>query len=73
MSGTHWGNELSDNSDNNVKYPPLHVKYIQYNKFDRVYKNIGLIGLFAEMELLDMINYSDLAKIKSWLPVVKIF
>ena len=30
---------------------------MQYNNIDRVYKNIGLIGLFVEMELLVAINF----------------
>ena len=33
---------------------------MQYNNIDRVYKNIGLIGLFVEMELLVVINYSEI-------------
>lgn len=36
------------------------MQYTQYNKIDRVYKNIGLIGLFVEMELLAVINYSEI-------------
>lgn len=33
---------------------------MQYNNIDMVYKNIGLIGLFVEMELLAVINYSEI-------------
>lgn len=33
---------------------------MQYNKIKRVYKNIGLIGLFVEMELLAVINYPEI-------------
>ena len=37
---------------------------MQYNKIKRVYKNIGLIGLFAEVELLVTINYPEITVYK---------